>query len=57
MVISDQMKISLLEKQSGMLRILVILSEMGEINYQQFIDTYRIYPNSFYLAIKKLIDS
>jgi DNA-binding MarR family transcriptional regulator len=50
------LKIMLLERQSGLLRILVILSEHGEINYQQFIDVYKLYPNSFYLAIKKLID-
>ena len=50
------LKIMVLERQSGLLRILVILSEHGEINYQQFIDVYKLYPNSFYLAIKKLID-
>jgi DNA-binding PadR family transcriptional regulator len=33
----------------------LILLEKGEMNYQYFIDVYRVYPNSFYIAINKLL--
>jgi len=35
---------------------LILYHVHGEIEYQQFIDIYKLYSNSFYLAIKKLID-
>ena len=50
------LNIMMLERQSGLLGILVILSEHGEVNYQQFIDVYKQYPYSFYLEVKKFID-
>lgn len=51
-----ELKIEALEKNSGILRILVILKEKGEINFQQFIDIYHLYPNSLYPAIQKAKD-
>ena len=51
-----KLKIELLEKQSEILRILVILLDHDEINYQKFSDVYGLYPTPFYLAIKKLLD-
>jgi len=35
---------------------LILYRVHGEMEYQQFIDIYKLYSNSFYLAIKKLID-
>ena len=51
-----ELKVEALEKNSGILRILVILKEKGEINFQQFIDIYHLYPNSLYPAIQKAKD-
>ena len=51
-----ELKVEALEKNSGILRILVILKEKGEINFQQFIDIYHLYPNSLYPAIQKARD-
>ena len=51
-----ELRIEALEKNSGILRILVILKEKGEINFQQFIDIYHLYPNSLYPAIQKAKD-
>ena len=51
-----ELRIEALEKNSGILRILVILNEKGEINFQQFIDIYHLYPNSLYPAIQKAKD-
>ncbi|MCW6169354.1 MAG: hypothetical protein LVQ96_04545 [Thermoplasmatales archaeon] len=48
-----ELKIEALEKNSGILRILVILKRNGEINFQRFIDIYHLYPNSLYPAIEK----
>jgi len=50
------LNIMMLERLSGLLGILVILYEHGEINYQQYIDVYKLYPNFFYLEVKKSID-
>jgi len=47
-----EFKIAALEKHSGILRLLLILKENGEINFQKFIDVYRLYPTSLYPAIK-----
>ena len=51
-----ELKIEALEKNSGILRILVILKKNGEINFQQFIDIYHLYPNSLYPAIQRAKD-
>jgi len=47
-----QFKIAALEKHSGILRLILILKEKGEINFQQFIDVYRLYPTSLYPAVR-----
>jgi len=47
-----EFKIAALEKHSGILRLILILKEKGEINFQQFIDVYRLYPTSLYPAVR-----
>ena len=44
-------KIAALEKHSGILRLILILFENGEVNFQKLIDVYRLYPTSLYPAI------
>lgn len=41
------------ERQSGLLRILLILKSEGSLNLQSFIDRYGLYSTSFYRAIEK----
>jgi DNA-binding MarR family transcriptional regulator len=49
-------KIAALEKHSGILRLILILRENGEINFQKLIDVYKLYPTSLYPAIKHAED-
>jgi DNA-binding MarR family transcriptional regulator len=47
----SEYKIAALEKHSGILRLILILFENGEVNFQKLIDVYRLYPTSLYPAI------
>jgi DNA-binding PadR family transcriptional regulator len=49
-------RIGSLEHHSSLLRIMVLLLETGEINFQQFIDVYGFYPNSLYSALEKALE-
>ena len=44
------------ERQSSLLRLLVILNHTGEINFQRLIDEYRLYPNPLYASVDKAKD-
>ncbi len=41
------------ERQSSLLRLLVILNHAGEINFQKLIDEYHLYPNPLYASVEK----
>lgn len=45
--------IKVLEKQSGLIRLLIYLSEKSPINVQSIIDDSDIYPNIMYASIRK----
>ena len=49
----EHFSISGLERQAGLLRILLILRKEGRLNFQSFIDDYGIYSTSFYRAVGK----
>lgn len=51
-----EFKVALLEKHAGILRLVLILFNGGEINFQQFIDIYGLYPNSLYPAINRCVE-
>ena len=53
MASAKSFKIAALERHSSLLRILVLLLETGEINFQQLIDVYGFYPNPLYTALGK----
>lgn len=44
-------KIAALEKHSGILRLILILRDNGEVNFQRLIDVYKLYPTSLYPSI------
>lgn len=49
----EYLHIGVLEKQSSLLRIIVILYKEGEINFMKFIDLYGLYPTPLYSALAK----
>ena len=49
-------RIAALEKHSGILRLILILGEHGELNFQKLTDVYKLYPTSLYPAIKHAED-
>ena len=45
--------IKVLEKQSGLIRLLIYLNDKSPINVQSIVDDSDIYPNIMYASIKK----
>lgn len=52
----DTMKIQVLEKHSQSIRIILILNEVGSLNFQSFIDSYAISSATLYRTLNALIE-
>jgi DNA-binding MarR family transcriptional regulator len=48
--------IKVLEKQSGLIRLLIYLHDRPPVNVQSIVDNSDIYPNIMYASIKKAKD-
>ncbi len=47
------LKVATFERQSGLIRLLIVLSEITELNFQAILDEYDFAVNSLYGAIEK----